>query len=117
MTKIDRVIIASNRPAELAKFYSNILNVEVDETQHSGIGTCSLYVEGAALVFISKNVIGVDANRNLHQLRFVVADPVTSYQAAIRSGARSMDPPERHGDRTSCSLVDPEGNSFELADG
>ena len=109
---LDRILIAVTDPGRSATFYQSLLGAPVLPVPMGAMNAYRADIAGVQLVFVPKDVVGISAHENIHQLRFRVLDIRACVDAALAVGGTLVDeacPPEN-----ACCLRDPDGNTVEL---
>lgn len=115
MVRLDRITIAVGNQERMVNFYSQLF-----QTSFTAIdcGSFTLHrgrvADGLELQFCPKEVAGIAATQNIHQLRFVVPDLGRHLAAAVDAGGELLGDVTSEGGRRLGSLRDPDGNSLEL---
>lgn len=111
---LDGLTIAVDNLEGMAHFYSRVLDAEL---YPRAFGPAQLYggqMAGLDLQLCPKEVAGIHATQNLHQLRFVVPNLEEALVVAVAAGGTREGAVVQAGGQRRGAVRDPDGNSIEL---
>ena len=115
--RLTGVTIAVDQLQPMADFYSEVFGAMLSP---QAFGAATLYsgtMAGLSLQLCPKEVAGVEARQNIHQLRFTVPDVAATIAAVVAAGGRQEGEPASVRGTLHAAIRDPEGNSIELVQG
>jgi predicted enzyme related to lactoylglutathione lyase len=113
--EIDRITIAITQMDAMVAFYNAVFDAGLQPLEPmNGFQFYKGRLAGIELLFCPNEIAEVVAERNRHQLRFVVDDVDGMRLKASQSGGGVLDDQTLTTTRKSGSISDPEGNTIEL---
>ncbi len=114
MVEIDKITMAVGDMAAVKQFYADVFNLSFTSLQLAGRELFSARLGAMELLLCPKDLIGIEANVNTVQLRFVVDDVQGAFERGVKHGVVVINDVSLHEGRSHASLRDPDGNSLEL---
>ncbi len=113
--ELDRITLAITKMDSMVAFYNAVFDAALQPLEPmNGFKFYRGKLAGIELLFCPNEIAEVVAERNRHQLRFVVHDVDGMRLKAIQSGGAVLDDETVSATRKSGSISDPEGNTIEL---
>ena len=113
-TKLSGFTLAVTHMDRMSSFYEHVLGARLSSSRMGPFELVAGTLGGLEIQLCPRQIAGIEAEQNRHQLRFVVADLDGTLEAARKNHGTVLSDPVAHGHSSVASVRDPDGNSIEL---
>ena len=114
--RLDRITLAANDVEAMVNFYNAVFRCGLEPAQNT-ITDSVLYrgiIGDVTLVIQTNEIMQVDANRNRHQLHFVIENIDKLINAVTQNGGEIISNPAATSVAKTAKIADPDGNIISL---
>jgi predicted enzyme related to lactoylglutathione lyase len=114
MPTLNGMAIAANNIGQMVIFYNKVFNANLFSFS---LGNSTFYqgkIGGLNITLAPNEMVGIQAEKSLYQLSFIVPNIEKAVELARRSGGTQMQQIAIDHTEKYCGITDPDGNSIEL---